>query len=82
MFRRLDRSRRLSTFLERLSAWLARRRGLPIIAGIGFVLLSFICQLVNGATPSPALQTTATLTLYVGLLLALIGIVLVEPLGG
>lgn len=82
MFRRVDRSRQLSRFLERLSAWLARRRGLPIVAGIGFVLVSFICQLVNGAVPSPALQTIATLTLYIGLLLALVGIVLVEPLGG
>jgi hypothetical protein len=82
MFGRLDRSRRISSFIERLSGWLARRRGLPIVGGITLVTLSFVLQLVNGASPSPGLQTAATLTLYLGLLLALIGIVLVEPLGG
>ncbi|MFN8377263.1 MAG: hypothetical protein U0452_01205 [Anaerolineae bacterium] len=82
MFQRLDRSRRISGFIERLSGWMARRRGLPIVAGIGFIFVSFLCELINGASPSPGLQTVATLTLYVGLLMALIGIVLVEPLGG
>jgi hypothetical protein len=82
MFRRLDRSSRISTILERLSGWLARRRGLPIVAGITFVVVSLILQLINGASPSSGVQTAATLTLYIGLLLALIGIVLVEPLGG
>lgn len=82
MFRRLDRSRRISTLLERLSNWLARRRGLPIVAGILLIVISFICALWNGASPSPGLSAASTLTLYLGLLLALIGIALVEPLGG
>lgn len=81
MFQRLDRSRRISSMIERLSGWLARRRGLPIVAGIGLVLVSFVCALINGASPSPVLHTAATFTLYAGLLLALIGILLVEPLG-
>ena len=82
MFRRLDRSRRISGFIERLSGWLARRRGLPIVGGIALVIISFIFQVINGSAPSPGLETAATLTLYLGLILALIGIVLVEPLGG
>lgn len=82
MFRRLDRSRRISSFIERLSGWLARRRGLPVVVGIALVILSFLFQVLNGASPSPGLQTAATLTLYLGLILALIGLVLVEPLGG
>jgi hypothetical protein len=82
MFRQIDRSRRFSSFLERLSAWLARRRGLPIVLGILFILISFILQIINGASPSPALDTAATLTLYLGLLTALIGVALVQPLGG
>ena len=82
MFQRLDRSRRISSFIERLSGWMARRRGLPVVIGIGLILVSFVCELINGASPSPGLHTAATLTLYLGLLAALIGIVLVEPLGG
>jgi len=78
----LDRSHRFSTLLERLSNWLARRRGLPVVLGIALILISFICVLWNGASPSPGLSTAATLTLYLGLLLALIGIVLTDPLGG
>ncbi len=50
--------------------------------GIALILISFICVLWNGASPSPGLSTAATLTLYLGLLLALIGIVLTDPLGG
>ncbi len=82
MFRRIDGSQRISSLIERLSAWLARRRGLPIVLGILLVIISFILQLINGASPSPGIDTAATLTLYLGLLLALIGIALVEPLGG
>ena len=77
MFRQIDRSQRISGLIERLSAWLARRRGLPVVLGILLIIVSLILQIINGASPS-----AATLTLYLGLLLALIGIALVEPLGG
>lgn len=50
--------------------------------GIGLILISFICALWNGASPSPGLSTASSLTLYLGLLMALIGIVLTDPLGG
>lgn len=82
MFRQIDRSQRISSLIERLSAWLARRRGLPVVLGILLIVVSFILQIINGASPAPAIDTAATLTLYLGLLLALIGIALVEPLGG
>lgn len=82
MFRQIDRSQRISGLIERLSAWLARRRGLPVVLGILLIIVSLILQIINGASPSAALDTAATLTLYLGLLLALIGIALVEPLGG
>jgi predicted phage tail protein len=81
MFRQIDGSQRISSLIERLSAWLARRRGLPIVLGILLIIISFILQIINGANPSAAVDTAATITLYLGLLLALIGIALVEPLG-
>ncbi len=81
MFRRIDRSPTLARLLERLSAALARRRGLPIVLGVILVAVSFIVQLVNVYNPSQVLDLLWTITLHLGLLLALIGLLIVEPLG-
>lgn len=81
MFKRIDRSPTLARLLEHLSATLARQRGLPIIIGVLLVAVSFIIQLVNVANPSQTLDLLWTITLHVGLLSALIGLLMVEPLG-
>lgn len=81
MFKRIDRSPALARLLEHLSATLARQRGLPIIIGVLLVAVSFIIQLVNVATPSQTLDLLWTITLHIGLLSALIGLLMVEPLG-
>lgn len=81
MFKRIDRSPALARLLENLSATLARQRGLPIVIGVLLVAVSFIIQLVNVATPSQTLDLLWTITLHVGLLSALIGLLMVEPLG-
>ncbi len=81
MFRGIDRSTGLARLIERLSAGLARRRGLPIVFGALLILISFIIQLVDYSVGSRTLALLWTITHHVGLLLALIGILLVEPLG-
>ena len=42
MFKRIDRSPTLARLLERLSATLARQRGLPIVLGVILVVLLFV----------------------------------------
>lgn len=81
MFKRVDQSSRLSSLIERLSAGLAKRRGLPIVIGVGLIAVSFLIQIVQNLAPAPFWQWAWTITHHVGLLAALIGILLVEPLG-
>ncbi len=81
MFRRIDQSSVLARLLERLSASLARQRGLPIVLGVILVAISFVVSLINVYSPSQALDLLWTLTHHLGLLLALIGLLMVEPLG-
>lgn len=79
--RQLDRSRRISRLLERTSSSLARRRGLLPILGVLLIIISFVIHLVGLAAPSPTLALLWSITHHVGLLLALIGLLLIEPLG-
>lgn len=81
MFKFIDRSPTLARLLENLSATLARQRGLPIVIGVLLVAISFVVQLVNVYNPSQTLDLIWTITHHLGLLLALIGLLVVEPLG-
>jgi uncharacterized membrane protein len=81
MFRRIDQSPRLAKFLEWISEFMAKRRGLPVVLGIVVVIISFILQLIEVFAPSQALHILSVITLYVGVLMALIGLLLGEPLG-
>ena len=81
MFRRVDQSTLFNRIIKQLSSVLARQRGLPIVIGIIFVLVSFVIQLINTANPQPAVSALGVIFLHVGVLVALIGILLAEPLG-
>ncbi len=81
MFKRIDQSSRFARMLESLSSGLAKRRGLPIIIGIGLVIVAFIAQLLNLLAPSNVWEWIWAITLHVGLITALIGLVVAEPLG-
>jgi hypothetical protein len=81
MFRRIDRSPAIARLLENLSAAMARQRGLPIVIGVLLVAVSFVIQLINVSNPSQTLDFLWTITHHVGLLFALIGLLMVEPLG-
>jgi hypothetical protein len=81
MFRKINRSARIARLLESFSGGLAKRRGLPIVIGIGLIIVAFIARIAWLAAPAPHWEVIWTITLHVGLLSALIGIVLLEPLG-
>jgi len=81
MFKRIDRSRTLGRWLEWLSATLARQRGLPVVAGVGFIAFSFIVSVVNIYVDSKLLELVWSVTHHLGVIVALVGLVLVEPLG-
>lgn len=81
MFKRIDRSPAIARLLENLSAAMARQRGLPIVIGVILVAVSFVIQLINVSNPSQTLELLWTITHHVGLLFALIGLLMVEPLG-
>jgi uncharacterized membrane protein len=81
MFRRIDRSTTLARWIERLSSFLSRRRGLPVVIGIIFVVVGFVFQLVEFYSPTPAVHLFAVIFHNLGVILALIGLLLAEPLG-
>ncbi|MDK3161554.1 hypothetical protein FBR02_17655 [Anaerolineae bacterium CFX9] len=79
--RRLDQSSHLSRLLERLSSLLARQRGLLTVLGLFLIIISFVIHLVSLNAPSTALTTLWSITHHAGLILAIIGLLLVQPLG-
>ncbi len=81
MFRRVDQSRRLARLIEFVSSFLARRRGLPVVIGIALVIVSFVFQLVNVYVRSQFIELVTIIAQNVGILTALIGLLLAEPLG-
>lgn len=81
MFKRIDRSPLLARWIEHLSTFLARRRGLPVVAGILLVVISFVLQLLDVYAASQAVRLLAVIFQNIGILLALVGLLLAEPLG-
>ena len=81
MFKRIDRSPLLGKWIERLSMFLARRRGLPVVIGIFLVIVSFILQIWDVYALSQPLHIVAIVFQNLGILIALVGLLLAEPLG-
>jgi hypothetical protein len=81
MFRGIDRSIWLAKFIASLSEFMAKRRGLPVVFGIGLVIISFVLQILEVYSESQFLHLIGVITLNVGILTALIGLLLSEPLG-
>lgn len=81
MFKGIDRSPRLARFIAWLSEFMSKRRGLPVVIGIGFIVISFVIQILNVYADSKILQLIGVITLNVGVLTALIGLLLSDPLG-
>jgi hypothetical protein len=81
MFKRIDESRWLAERIASLSEFMAKRRGLPVIIGICLVIVSFVIQIINVYTNSQIADLAAVILLNVGILTALIGLLLADPLG-
>lgn len=81
MFKRIDKSSFLIRTLERLSTLLARQRGLPVIVGVVLVAIGMILQLINIAAGSTVLEVAHVVCQNLGIILALVGLLLAEPLG-
>jgi hypothetical protein len=81
MFKRIDQSSFLARLLERTSATLARQRGLPVVIGLVLISFSFVLDLVNRGSPSSTLALLWSITHHLGLIIAFIGLLMIEPLG-
>lgn len=81
MFKRLDRSRVLSSVLDRISSFLSRQSGVPVIIGIALVFLGMIAQVVGLLGGVMALAVVGILLNGIGTLTALIGLLLGAPFG-
>lgn len=81
MFRRIDRSSILAKWIEHLSTFLAKRRGLPAVVGIVLVIVGFVMQLIDVYAMSQTLRLFAVIFQNVGILVGLIGLLLSEALG-
>ncbi len=68
-----------SEWLKRLSDFLARMPGLPLIVAIGLVVLNFVLQLLP-AWPVVGWLARTNLLLHVGLLLGFLGVLLGDAL--
>jgi uncharacterized membrane protein HdeD (DUF308 family) len=81
MFRRIDESRWLAERIANLSEFVAKRRGLPVVVGISLVILGFVVQIINVYASSQLVELIGVILLNVGILSALIGLLLADPLG-
>ncbi len=82
MFKRIDRSQTLLNLLAKISDLFAKQRGLPVIIGVFFVVISMIVQSIAVFTDSTLIEFLGVITHNLGVLIALIGMLMVTPLGG
>jgi hypothetical protein len=66
----------LNRVLDYVSGQIARRRGLPVLLGVGLVVLNFVFQFIPGLR----VLTTGNLLLHLGVVVGLLGLLLGEIL--
>lgn len=81
MLKWIDQSRLLSGLLDWFSNLLAEKRGLPILLGILLVVASMLVQSVNVFLEQPIVDLIGIIVHHAGVLIALIGVLLANPLG-
>lgn len=81
MFKKIDESTWLANRIASLSEFIAKRRGLPVIIGIVLVIISFVIQVLDVYSESQLLHLLGVIFHHVGILTALIGLLLADPLG-
>ncbi|NJL93043.1 MAG: hypothetical protein HC915_04625 [Anaerolineae bacterium] len=86
---RLDRSPFLASFFTRFTAYLAPRRGLPLLIGAGLTLVSLVLTLalLVGMVAAGAVEAIwllmclPALLLHLAVFISLVGLMLTVPLG-
>lgn len=81
MKKQIDRSQTLIKVLERISNWLAKQRGMPIVIGIIFITGGGVLEFLNVAFESSAVSMIEIIFRTFGIVTALVGILMLEPLG-
>lgn len=79
--RNIDKSPFLIRLLTTISNWLTRQRGLPIVIGIIFIAGGGILEFLNVAFDNPFVAMVEIAFRNFGIITALVGIALLEPLG-
>lgn len=69
----------MTEWMKRISEFLARLPGLPVLIGLGLILLNFVLQLLP-AWPVIEWMARVNLLLHLGLLVSLIGVLLIRAL--
>lgn len=69
----------IGEWLKRTSDFLARVPGLPVLVGIGLILLNFLLQLLP-PWPVVGWMARVDLFLHLGLVISLIGLLLIRAL--
>ena len=76
MWQRIDDS--INRFVEHVADFLAKWPGLLPITGLGFILINFALQIFPG---TGYWIVDANMFLHVGLVIAILGLLLIRPLG-
>lgn len=79
--RKIDESSFLIRLLTNISNTLTRQRGLPIVVGILLIAGGGILEFVNVAFESSIIAMVEIALRNFGIITALVGIILLEPLG-
>ncbi len=79
--RKIDESSFLIRLLTNISNTLTRQRGLPIVVGILFIAGGGILEFVNVGFESSIIEMVEIVLRNFGIITALVGIALLEPLG-
>jgi hypothetical protein len=67
-------------FLKRISDFLARFPGLPVMIGVLLVILNFVLRLLPGTWPVVGWLAQTDLFLHLGVILGLVGVLLGDAL--
>lgn len=79
--KKIDQSPLLSRLIEKAGLLLAKQRGLPVVVGLIFVVIGFVFQFVDVYSTSQLVEVLGIVFHNVGILIALIGLLLADPLG-
>jgi len=77
----LNRSKAVGRLIAFVSVRLAQHRGVPILAGVILVVISWILHIIAASTASGVWQFIASTTLHLAIFVGFLGILLAEPLG-